>query len=190
MRKIILIGIMVVALSPLSADADVICSGCEYLDEAAGTYIGAYDPGSIDFSDLFHADIQADVGSDSPFSDFWVFDFLSDGDVKLQALDGLVDDFVIALWTDGGSECSTGFLPDACSSVVPDSLLFRRRVFDDRRFGSTIEPGRYILQISGFTLESNPSSYRVRIIAMPEPTTLGLLGLGFVGIGLLRRRRR
>ena len=53
---------------------------------------------------------------------------------------------------------------------------------------SGLAAGRYIIQVTGNTRPSGPSSYTGQLSFISEPGTLALLGLGLLGVGLMRRR--
>jgi hypothetical protein len=59
------------ALGSQAAQAAIICQGCEYGDDV-GTYLGSYNP-------------TIDVGSNTAFEDFWVFDLDPGGSGSISA---------------------------------------------------------------------------------------------------------
>lgn len=203
--KKLLMAMAVVAVSMLptkSILAATICSGCEVIDGAAGTYLGLFDPFSFDNGSFNHTDIQADVGQDTPFNDFLLFDLNPGGPGAISAdftRFTAITDFEGALWSDGGSTCAMGGAPGACSSVVPGSELFRVTASDDRWeiITNSLAVGRYIIQVSGTTRASGPSSYAGQLSFAPDaqipiPSSLALVLLGLLGIGrvsLLRPRK-
>ena len=197
MRLVKFIGTTValggLALAAQSASAATICSGCEVIDGAAGTYLGTYNPEMFDNGTFNHTDIQADVGQDTPFNDFLLFDLDPAGRGSISAdftRFTAITDFEGALWTDGGSTCDAG-TPAACSAVVPGTELYRVSATDDRWeiVANGLAAGRYIIQVTGSTRASGPSSYSGQLSFVPEPGTLALLGMGLFGIGVARRRK-
>ena len=197
MRLVKFIGTTValggLALAAQTASAATICSGCEVIDGAAGTYLGTYNPEMFDNGTFNHTDIQADVGQDTPFNDFLLFDLDPAGRGSISAdftRFTAIRDFEGALWTDGGSTCDAG-APAACSAVVPGTELYRVTASDDRWeiVANGLAAGRYIIQVTGSTRASGPSSYSGQLSFVPEPGTLALLGMGLFGIGVTRRRK-
>jgi hypothetical protein len=72
------------ALGSQAAQAAIICQGCEYGDDV-GTYLGSYNPTTFDFGTFNHSDVGIDVGSNTAFEDFWVFDLDPGGSGSISA---------------------------------------------------------------------------------------------------------
>lgn len=200
-KKILATASVVVGcfFSAQSVLAATICSGCEVIDGAAGTYLGLFNPDNFDNGTFNHTDIQTDVGQNTAFNDFLLFDLDPAGSGSISAdftRFTAIDDFMGALWSDGGSTCGAG-TPSPCSAIAPGSKLFEVSAVDDRWeiVGTGLAAGRYIIQVTGATRASGPSSYSGQLAfgsdaEIPIPSSLGLVLLGLLGVGGISRKRK
>ena len=120
------LAIIGLALAAQGASADTICSGCEYLDADAGTWVGSYNPNTTDNGTFTHTDIQQNVGASTNFTNYWVFDIDPGGVGSISAnftTLTAVDNFAGSLYALGTATCDTATLPDSCSTVVTGSQI-------------------------------------------------------------------
>jgi len=180
------------AFGAQAAQAAIICTGCEYGDDA-GTYVGTYNPLTFDFGTFQHSDVGQEAGADTAFEDFWVFDLNPGGNGSISAdftAFTNIFDFAGELYADGGSTCAGS----DCSNIVLGALLESETdINGDRRWEiltSSLAAGRYIIRVTGTTNTNLTSAYTGQLAFIPEPGTLALLGFGLLGMGLSARRRR
>lgn len=188
------VAITGLSLAAQLASADTICAGCEYIDGSTGTYIGTYNPDNFDNGTFNHTAIRLELGPDVAFSDFWVFDLDPAGTGSISAdftRFTAIRDFMGALWTDTGSTCDTSASPGLCSAISPGVKLYEVSASNDRWeiIANGLVAGRYIIQVTGTTRTTGPSSYSGQLAFVPEPGTLALLGLGLLSLGAVRRRK-
>src|SRR5688572_6286426 len=97
-----------------AAQAAVICSGCDFVDGSAGTYLGSHDPTLTDQSTFTNTAMAPGA-----FEDMWVFDLDPGGEATINAIFNpmaAIADFTVSLYADTGSVCAAGS-PGACSSI-------------------------------------------------------------------------
>ena len=188
------IALAALTLAAQTAQAAVICSGCQYGDQEA-TYIGSYNPTIPDLGTFGHTDLGPDAGANTAFVDYWVFDVDPAGSVSISAdftmLTGIAD-FAAQLFADGGSTCASS----DCSNVVTGALIASdASVGNERRWEMIVDDlpaGRYVIQVTGTTNNRATSTYTGQLafstIPIPGPGTLALLGLGLLGMCPLLRR--
>ena len=174
-----------------AAVAALVCTGCEYGDQA--TYLGAYNPDTFDFGTFQHSDVGLETGPHAAFVDFWVFDLAPGGSGSMSSdftmLTG-IGGFTGELYFDGGSVCAGG----GCSSVVLGALIDSSASQNSARrweiIATSLPAGRYVLRVSGTTNGNLTSAYTGQLAFIAEPATFALLGLGLLGIGMSLRRNR
>ena len=184
----------VLALGATAAQAALICQGCEYGDQPA-TYLGSYNPDTFDFGTFQHSDVGQDVGPNTAFEDFWVFDLDPAGSGSVSAdftmLTGITG-FIGELYMDAGSVCAGS----DCSSVIRGALIDSSASVNRRWeiIAMTLPAGRYIIRVAGTTNGRSTSAYTGQLAfipeGIPEPGAVALFGLGVLGMGILLRRNR
>ena len=188
MKKFIALALL--ALS-MEAQASVICTGCEYRNNFAGTFLGAFNTTAADVATFQHSDV-----GENRFADFWVFDLTPDALGSMSAdftLLAGIGSFFAQLFADDGSRCGG----NQCQSVVVGDLLAEARGDPFRwEILGFLPEGRYVLMIGGTPNPLNNGAYTGQMsflaLTVREAGTLGLMGMGLfvLGVVLTKWRRR
>jgi hypothetical protein len=195
-----LMGFLVSATFATGAQANAICSACDYVDGSAGTYLGAHDATTNDLSTFQHIFATASTA----FTDLWVFDIAPLADATASADFTFLADiigFTGALYNAAGGTACAGGPGSSCAAVVLGGLIASDSDPSSEQFKllAQLAPGTYIIKVDGTTNDlgggKSNSAYTGQIAfvpggqLIPEPGTLALLGLGLV-VGVLGRRQR
>jgi len=199
MKKTAIAGAL--ALAALGARADVVCNSCDFVSTlgTVATYLGEHITTTFDNSTFSNAT----TGQNGDFTNWWIFRIDPAGLASINAIFlpiNNIDNFDVDLFGINAQVCAqnTGTEGGACSAFGVGGLLASG--LTDPVYATVIDfqfldAGFYAFRVTGTISDLGPlqpASYtgnlQVNPLAVPEPGSLALAGLGLMGLGFLRRK--
>ena len=156
------------------------------------TYLGVHNPLTNDTSLFNDATLVSGF-----FTHTWFFDIAPSAATTVNAnfIPGFPDPlsitgFTVSLFDVTAATC--GAIGDSCTGITLGGLIGTGTPgTNSSNIGFTqLDAGRYAFQVSG-TVVSEPTLYSGQLVTkVPEPGTIGLLGLALLGIAFAGRRSR
>jgi len=192
-----------------SASAATICSGCNYIDSAAATFLGVHNPNTGDLSTYTNSGL--DFTTPTAFTNYWLFQIDPSGMAAVDSTfipNANVTGFNVRLFFVSAFSCISPLSTPstsggACSSFTynPADVLATGEnvtVGSSRISAISFLPlasGMYMFEITGtagasIAADNGYSGNLTTTRRVPEPATLALLAVGLMGAGFAARRRK